>query len=206
LHRITELLKDLGLAADHPSTEFNDIIDIHVLAAEVIGRTRTTVAEKTVIIENRIPPTLGRIRGDRYKITRFLELLLKDEVLNLQDQGRIILSAREEMTEQGNSIKLVVEDNGPGLAADSVRSVFDPFLVRYENPEEFGINLMACFFLIYHHGGKIEVESQSGKGTKFTIMLPANPGERSLVQNDRDFLHHLLANEALWEKLLAGTV
>jgi nitrogen-specific signal transduction histidine kinase len=94
-----------------------------------------------------------------------------------------------------------------GLALPRTRCgpFFDPFLVRYDNPEEFGINLMACFFLIYHHGGKIEVESQPGAGTKFTITLPVNPVDSSLVQSDREFLPHLLANEALWEKLLAGT-
>lgn len=205
LHRITELLKDLGLAADHPNTEFNDVVDLQTLATEVIGRTRTKTAEKTVTIENNIPAGLSKLRADRYKLTRFLELLLKDEVLNLQDQGKITLSATEGQTDNGPVINLVVQDNGPGMTSESVRSVFDPFLARYDNPEEFGINLMACFFLIYHHGGKIAVESQPNAGTKFTIVLPVNSAEKSLVQNDREFLPHLLANEALWEKLLAGT-
>ncbi len=206
LQRITELLTDLGLAADHPSTEFTDVVDLYTLAAEAISRTRTSVAEKTIIIENKIPQNLTKLRADRYKLSRFFELILKDEVINLQDLGKVTLSAAEETGERGPVVKLVVHDNGPGLAADSLRSVFDPFLVRYDNPEEFGINLMACFFLIYHHGGKIEVESQSGLGTKYTITLPTNPVDSSLVQSDREFLPHLLANEALWEKLLAGTV
>ena len=101
--------------------------------------------------------------------------------------------------------KLSIRDNGPGLAQESIRSVFDPFFMRGDNPQEFGINLMACFFIIYHHGGKIEVQSKPGEGTTFVATLPLNPAERSLVQNDRDFLPQMLANEALWEKLLAGT-
>jgi two-component system, probable response regulator PhcQ len=206
LHRITDLLRDLGLAAEHPSSEFNDMVDLQELAGRAIERSRTASVNKTVVIENNIPASLPKIRADRYKITRFFELLLKDEILNLPDQGRISLSASQESTDQGAVVKIIVQDNGPGLASDSLRSVFDPFLVRYDDPQEFGINLMACFFLIYHHGGKIEVESQPGAGTKFTVTLPVNAAERSLVQSDRDFLPHLLANEALWEKLLAGTV
>jgi two-component system probable response regulator PhcQ len=205
LQRITELLTDLGLAADSPVCQFGDVCDLYTLASDAISRTRTTVADKTIIIENRIPQNLTKVHADRYKLGRFFELILKDEVLNLQNMGRVTLSASEEKSERGPVIKLVVQDNGPGLAADSVRSVFDPFLVRYDNPEEFGINLMACFFLIYHHGGKIEVESQPDTGTKFTVILPLNAAEGSLVQNDREFLPNLLANEALWEKLLAGT-
>jgi two-component system probable response regulator PhcQ len=205
LQRITELLTNLGLAADHPGSEFNETVELHSLAAEVIARTRTKTADKTILIENKIPPNLPKMRADRYKLMRFFELLLKDELLNLPNMGQVTLTASEESSAGGTTIRLVIEDNGPGMAADSVRSVFDPFLVRYDNPEEFGINLMACFFLIYHHGGKIEVESEPGAGTKFTALLPVNPGERSLVQNDREFLPQLLANEALWEKLLAGT-
>ena len=65
---------------------------------------------------------------------------------------------------------------------------------------------MACFFIVYHHGGKIDVKSEPGKGTTFLITIPVNPAERSLVQSDRDFLPGMLSNEALWEKLLAGTI
>jgi len=51
----------------------------------------------------------------------------------------------------------------------------------------------------------MDVQSEPGTGTTFTALLPVNPAERSLVQNDRDFLPHMLSNEMLWEKLLAGT-
>jgi hypothetical protein len=77
LHRITELLTDLGLAADHPNTQFGDVVDLYTLAAEAISRTRTSVAEKTIIIENRIPQDLTKIRADRYKLSRFLNSFSK---------------------------------------------------------------------------------------------------------------------------------
>ena len=126
--------------------------------------------------------------------------------MNLQNGARSTLSACEEKGEGIPGLVLTIQDNGPGLTADCIRSVFDPFLVRYDNPKEFGLNLMACFFIIYHHGGKIEVESHPNAGTTFAITFPLNPAERSLVQNDREFLPQLLSNEALWERLLAGTV
>jgi K+-sensing histidine kinase KdpD len=143
---------------------------------------------------------------DKYKFGRFFELLLKDETINLPEGGKVEINAAQETGEDGNPvIKMVVKDNGPGLAPDSVRSVFDPFFIRFDNPQEFGINLMACYFIVYHHGGKIEVQSQPGTGATFIVTLPLNPAEKSLVQNDREFLPQMLSNEALWEKLLAGT-
>jgi two-component system probable response regulator PhcQ len=207
LLRITELLTDLGLATNEPQSRFTDSVNLRSILDDVLPRTRTRLADKTIIIENQIPENLPGMQVDKLKLTRFFELLLKDEILNLPDGGKVTLSAREEKTPEGASvIKLEITDNGPGLAAESIRSVFDPFFARYDNPQEFGVNLMACFFIIYHHGGKIDVQSQPGVGTTFSVTLPRDAAQASLVQNDRDFLPQMLSNENLWEKLLAGTV
>ena len=55
-----------------------------------------------------------------------------------------------------------LEDNGPGLPQEALRNLFDPFMVRSDSPGEFGINLMACFFIVYHHGGIIRADSDVG--------------------------------------------
>jgi two-component system probable response regulator PhcQ len=205
LQRITELLTDLGLAADGPKARFEDKIKLHELLNEVLPRIQTKANGKVVSVENNISQELPAMLADRQKLSRFFELLLKDEVLNLPDKSTVTFEATEEKTPEGHAVlHLKVRDNGPGLAAESMRSVFDPFFVRADNPQEFGLNLMACFFVVYHHGGKIDVQSTPGAGTTFDVILPLNPGERSLIQNDKEFLPQMLANEALWEKLLAG--
>jgi two-component system, probable response regulator PhcQ len=206
LHRITELLSDLGLATSAKSSGFNDIVDLQQFVSEVLPRVRTRTVDKTITIENHIPAGLPKMHIDRSKLTRFFELLLKDEAINLPDAGKVDITAATDTAEDGTPVmKMTIRDNGPGLASETVRSVFDPFFSRSDNPQEFGVNLMACFFIIYHHGGKIDVQSQPGEGTTFVVTMPLNPAERSLVENDRDFLPQMLSNEALWEKLLAGT-
>ena len=206
LQRITELLSDLGLATSTKSAGFNDVVDLQQFVTEVLPRVRTRTMDKSITIENLIPAGLPKMHIDRSKLTRFFELLLKDEAVNLSDGGKVEISAATDRAEDGSTImKLTIRDTGPGLASESVRSVFDPFFSRSDNPQEFGVNLMACFFIIYHHGGKIDVHSHPGEGTTFVVTMPLNPAERSLVQNDRDFLPQMLSNEALWEKLLAGT-
>ena len=206
LRRITEMLADLGLAVNSPASAFNETIYLRAFVDEAIGCLQTRTPEKTIQIENGIPADLPACQVDGPKFRRFFELLLKDEALNLQDGGKVsIFAVAEQITSADPVIVITVRDNGPGLAQDSVRSVFDPFFARYDNPQEFGLNLMACFFIIYHHGGKIDVQSSRETGTTFVITLPVDPAKGSLVQNDRDFLPQILSNEALWEKLLAGT-
>jgi two-component system probable response regulator PhcQ len=97
-----------------------------------------------------------------------------------------------------------VRDNGPGLPQEALRLIFDPFAARNDSPLEYGINLMACYFIVHHHCGKIEARSESGGGTTFTLRLPTNPDQRTPVDENRDFLHKILLNERLWEKLLAS--
>ncbi|HVK59296.1 MAG TPA: hybrid sensor histidine kinase/response regulator [Candidatus Kapabacteria bacterium] len=205
LIRITELLTDLGLASNEKPTRFEDVIDLQQFINESLKKITSRAEEKSISIVNNVPSGV-KMQVDGYKFSRFFELLLKDEALNLPEGGKVEINGVQEGDDGNRVVKLVIKDNGPGLAPDALRSVFDPFFIRFDNPQEFGINLMACFFIIYHHGGKIEVESERGAGTTFHITLPVNPAEKSLVQNDREFLPQMLSNEALWEKLLAGTV
>ncbi len=100
-------------------------------------------------------------------------------------------------------MQIQVTDNGPGLPQESLRVLFDPFVVRSDTPAEYGIHLMACYFIVFHHGGKIEAQSEDGKGTTFTLRIPLQPELAPAPSGDQDFLRKALFNEALWEKLIS---
>ncbi len=101
-------------------------------------------------------------------------------------------------------IEVQISDNGPGLPKEALRLVFDPFVVRSETPSEYGIHLMACFFIVHHHGGRIEARSEPGQGTTFTLRLPLQAEPVTISSSDTDFLRKALLNENLWEKLLTS--
>jgi signal transduction histidine kinase len=82
--------------------------------------------------------------------------------------------------------------------------IFDPFVVSNSVPSEYGINLLACFFIVHHHGGRIEARSESGRGNIFTISLPLNPERPQASASETEFLRKALLNEKLWDKLLAS--
>jgi len=99
---------------------------------------------------------------------------------------------------------LQLNDNGPGLPQEALRVLFDPFVVRTDTPAEYGIHLMACYFIVYHHGGKIEAKSQPGQGTTFTLRLPLQPDRATPVDGDQDFLRKIVLNQSLWDKLISS--
>src|SRR5438045_1272117 len=135
-----------------------------------------------------------------------LELLLKDEICSLPPGSRINLSASTvNGTHNGKQeIQVQISDNGPGIPKEALRVVFDPFVVRSDSPVEYGIHLMACYFIVHHHGGKIDARSGDGQGTTFTLHLPVNPNHAvPSSPTDQDFLQRVLLNDSLWEKLIS---
>ena len=97
-----------------------------------------------------------------------------------------------------------MHDNGPGLPQEALRLIFDPFVVRSDSPAEYGIHLMACFFIVHHHGGKIEARSDDKQGTTFNMRIPVNPSTAQPPADEHDFLKKVILNDTIWEKLISS--
>jgi two-component system probable response regulator PhcQ len=204
VRRILDMLADLGMASESPRQTFDDKINLRSLVDEVLGQQKALVEAKKVSAINSIPADLPLLQVDRRKIDRMIELLIRDEVTNLPEGTKFEFTAAKTMgIGDIEQVQLTLTDNGPGLPAEAMRSIFDPFYVRVDDPQEFGLNLMACFFIVYHHGGTIEVRNNPNGGATFTITLPTNPYAKP-PETEKDFLAKILSNETLWEKLLAG--
>jgi PAS domain S-box-containing protein len=86
-----------------------------------------------------------------------------------------------------DSIVIEFEDDGPGISPETIGFIFDPFFTTKEVGKGTGLGLSVAYGIIKEHGGKIDVESEPGKGTKFTVHLPrtAEIGEREAPQETR---------------------
>jgi hypothetical protein len=62
--------------------------------------------------------------------------------------------------------------------------------------------LITCFFIVYHHGGRITAEHDEGKGNTFTLTFPLTPSVQAAALEEKDFIGKVLLNEAMWEKLM----
>jgi two-component system sensor histidine kinase AtoS len=70
----------------------------------------------------------------------------------------------------GERVVVKVKDTGMGIPAERLDNIFDPFFTLKE--EGTGLGLFIAFRILQEHGGEIEVHSQLGKGTEFTLWLP----------------------------------
>jgi two-component system probable response regulator PhcQ len=206
ISRINNMLKDLWTASEKPAFEFTDVVQLRQVVAESVEQLKDSFAAKQIQVENTIPESLPPLNVDKQKFYRLFELLLKDEIASLPKGSRITFSATplNNGAAGKGSVEVQLSDNGPGLPKEALRLVFDPFVVRSDSPMEYGIHLMACYFIVHHHGGRIDARSQEGQGTTFTLRLPLNPNTIAPTQNEEDFLQKVLLSDRLWEKLISS--
>ena len=204
IEKINNMLKDLWVASEKPSFEFKDVVRLHEVIAAVLAKLKNKLAAKKIRVEVRIPDSLPALTVDKPKFIRLFELMFEDEMVSLPVGSQISISAQpSEGLAQEPEVRIDVQDNGPGLPNEALRLIFDPFVVRSDSPMEYGINLMACFFIVHHHGGMIVAQSHETKGTSFIIRLPVDPNQRPIVEENQMFLEKVLLNDTMWEKLMA---
>ncbi|MFA6069964.1 MAG: ATP-binding protein, partial [Janthinobacterium sp.] len=72
-------------------------------------------------------------------------------------------------------LAVAVSDNGPGIPTDPVSRVFDPYFTTKPVGQGTGLGLSLSYGIVNKHGGRIEVASEVGQGTRFTVHLPLQP-------------------------------
>ena len=77
--------------------------------------------------------------------------------------------------EGDDAIAVEVADNGKGIAPEALPKIFDPFFTTKEVGKGTGLGLSIAYKIVAEHGGRIDVKSQVGKGTVFTVVLPIKP-------------------------------
>lgn len=84
----------------------------------------------------------------------------------------------------GQDVAIEIEDTGPGIDEDVIPKIFDPFFTTKPVGEGTGLGLSICYKIIKSHNGKMEVESEKGKGTKFIIKIPIDWKEQTKESNE----------------------
>ncbi|MCC7051982.1 MAG: response regulator [Gemmatimonadaceae bacterium] len=134
-----------------------------------------------------LPPHLGMITADRGQ----LEQVIANLVTNARDAmpagGPILISGRNVALEEptasslvlppGEYVALSVSDTGVGIAADVRGHIFEPFFSTKPRGKGTGLGLASSYGIIRQGNGGIEVESEPGKGSRFTLYLPRVAGE-----------------------------
>lgn len=177
LRRLVDDLQTLSLAEAGQLPLHCIPVKISDLLADVLTSFEGQANDAGITIDNLTPENVGNIKLniDPDRISQVLNNLVANALRHGSEGGWIHIAAQETQ----NSILLTVEDNGSGIAQEDLPYIFDRFWrgdrsrTRQEGSGS-GLGLAIARQLVQAHGGKISVESQPGKGTKFIIDLPYN--------------------------------
>ena len=123
-----------------------------------------------------LPTDFPHTMADDHQLQQvFLNILLNGEQAMVEAKGRGTLHIKARHT--GDRIRLSFADDGPGIAPDQVKKIFDPFFSTKGVGRGTGLGLSICYGIIQEHGGRIWVESQLGEGATFHVELPVLPPE-----------------------------
>jgi PAS domain S-box-containing protein len=124
---------------------------------------------ENVEIVTEVSSDVAPISGDEGQLQQAVIALSTNAIDAMPDGGRLTLGARNE---EGH-VLIEVSDTGVGIAPENLIKIFDPFFTTKEVGRGTGLGLAVCYGIVTEHGGRLDVQSAIGKGTTFTISLPA---------------------------------
>jgi CheY-like chemotaxis protein len=139
---------------------------------------------KNIQIKTLVPHNLWSVVGDPTQLHQVLLNLCVNARDAMPNGGRLTISAENRTLDQqytglnleakpGPYVFIEVEDSGTGVPPELIEKIFDPFFTTKEVGKGTGLGLSTSIAIVKSHGGFIRVYSELGKGTKFSIHLPA---------------------------------
>jgi signal transduction histidine kinase len=113
-----------------------------------------------------LDPTVPRFAFDRDQLTQVLWNVALNGVEAMNGRGRLSL----EVARQNGDVALAVSDTGPGIPRERLPRVFEPFYSGKANGS--GLGLTIAERIVAAHGGRIEIDSEPGRGTRVTLLFP----------------------------------
>lgn len=166
--------------------------DLRKLAEEVAVNFQGAAEHKKITLSSILPPDFSRVYGDSERLIQVLTNLVNNAIKFTPENGRITICGEVD----GSFARVSVDDTGIGIAKENQGRIFERFeQVRTEikmDHKGTGLGLSICKELIKLHHGKIWVESEPGKGSRFVFTVPMSEqiykenAEASSSQKERD--------------------
>ena len=134
-----------------------------------------------VTVQAALDPELPPVRCDAAQIEQVLLALIMNAIDAMPSGGNLWLTSR--LSSQDNLVRIVVRDDGCGIPPEMLSKVFEPFLTTKEIGRGVGLGLAISRSILDRHNGTIEVQSELGKGTTFTVTLPPDGEVGELTQS-----------------------
>ncbi|MGQ9616816.1 MAG: ATP-binding protein [Spirochaetota bacterium] len=172
--RIARTVREL-LNFASPETRSMEGSDINKIIKRVIELIRYSIKrEKDITIETSFDLNIPQAIIKEDELQQIMINLITNSIQAIVKSGRIVVSTC--LQSDDHYVQITVEDNGTGIKKEHLPHIFDPFFTTKPNWEGTGLGLSIVYGIVKKYNGNIEVESETGVGTKVIIKLPSFQG------------------------------
>jgi two-component system NtrC family sensor kinase len=166
-NRCGDIVRNLLLFSRTPGARFtNEQLEPMLERCIMLIKHQADLQE--VRIELQVPPDMPKLSCDVSQIQQVVLSLCLNAIEAMPIGGVLRISAKRVW----DDLVIVVEDSGCGIPAEQLGHIFEPFYTTKEQGRGLGLGLAVVYGIVGRHRGRVEVESEPGQGTTFTIHLP----------------------------------
>jgi PAS domain S-box-containing protein len=162
---------DKLLLLSSKTKSYTDLIDINQALEETISLLEPEISQRNITISKDLTPGLPLLRGHESEMRQVFLNIILNGVQAIEKDGLLKIATSRE----NDGIKIVFTDTGCGIEKQDLKRIFEPFFTTKPMGTGTGLGLFISQNIIRQHKGQIFAESQPGKGTTFTLLLPVNP-------------------------------
>ncbi|MBW1999724.1 MAG: PAS domain S-box protein [Deltaproteobacteria bacterium] len=166
--RLTEMLRKM-LSFSRPEEEERRPTDINEILGEIMLLVGKQMQEHSIKVRTDFAPDLGMAYASRNQLRQVFLNMISNARDAMPEGGSLEIRT---FAQEGN-IVVEIKDTGTGIKEENKRRIFDAFFTTKDSVKDVGLGLSVCYGFIRDHGGDIRVSSEWGRGTTFTIVLPA---------------------------------
>jgi signal transduction histidine kinase len=142
------------------------VLDINQIIEKTFNLSYKYLQHSNIKLAKHLGPDLPPVRINEGEMKQVFLNLLVNAVDAMEDGGKLEVSSYRE----NEHLEVVFSDTGKGIAAEDMDRIFEPFFSTKE--EGTGLGLSTSYKIIQQHGGDLEVRSEKGRGSTFTVRLP----------------------------------
>ena len=146
--------------------------DLTEVLVDVIELTNHLIHTSGVQLETNFPTTLPWVSIDRNQMKQVFLNLIHNALQAMPMGGVLTVHACEDLRDNRSWVKVIVRDTGEGILPEHKERLFEPFFTTKSDQGGTGLGLSVTYGIVTDHGGRIDVESESGKGSSFIVWLP----------------------------------
>jgi PAS domain S-box-containing protein len=129
---------------------------------------------KRLTVARELDMTLPASTGNAEQLTQVLMALMLNAVDAMDDRGKLTVRTGRNPS-RSDEVVVEIEDNGIGIPRAEQTKIFEPFYTTKPPGRGTGLGLSICYGIVEDHRGRIEVDSQPGRGSIFRVFLPVHP-------------------------------